>query len=124
MLACLATAAQAHLTWDSGAHWFDPHGHSLSLWLVVGFFGLLALFVVCFLVFGAHGRHHPYNRHLYGGGDEYHMTEIETGKKGKKGKWKHKGYHRGGYHHHATPYGSSWYYGAPMAGPVAFVPKE
>lgn len=122
LLASLATAVRAIHDWDSGDHWFDPHGHSLSLWVVIGFLGLLGIFIVCFLIFAPHGRHHPHNRHLYDHGDDFHKTEIESGKKGKM-KYKHKGY-RTRYPYHATPYGSSWYYGAPMAGPVSFVNKE
>lgn len=116
VFASAMSAVQALHDWDSGDHWFEPHGHSLSLWFVVGLIVVIVLFAMFFLLCAPHGRHHPYNRHQY-------TDDIVVTEGGKhKHKHKHSTYHHH-HHHHATPYATNFYSGAPMAGPVSFVPR-
>lgn len=116
----MASAVTALHDWDSGDHWFEPHGHSLSLWIAAAIVGVIVIFMIGLLVFGQHGRDHPWNRGQYS--DDHHYPDdgaswkVETGKHGKK-KYKHK---HSTHFHGATPYGTSWgYYGATF-GPPSF----
>lgn len=122
VFASLASAVSALHDWDSGDHWFEPHGHSLSLWIAAAIVAVIVLFMVAVCMFSEHGRHHPYNRHLYSDDPHYPgdgaSWKVEHGKNGKS-KYKHK---HSKFHHHATPYPSAWGYGAVM-GPPSFVPK-
>lgn len=109
-----SSAVQALHDWDSSDHWFEPH-HSLSLWFVVGFIVLVAIFIGVVLLCGVDGSHHPYNR----GHHTHYEVETGHGHHGKHGK-KHGKHHD----HYSTPRATVWTNGQMVcAGVPLFAPN-